>query len=102
VYCMCCIAGLCIVGLAPSRALTEASSFSAMGLGFDDELWDVVQLVAMTMVLAGGVYQWCRWSWAAVRRLGHGVTQDQLMTTQCQHGKAMVEKCLDQVRRRHC
>jgi hypothetical protein len=50
-----------------------SSSLSAMGLGLDDDnMGDVVQVLVMTMVLAGGVYQWCRWSWVAVRRLAHG------------------------------
>ena len=53
-----------------------------MGFGFDEDLWDVVQLLVMTMVLAVGVYQWCLWIWVAVRRLGHGVAHDQ-MTAQC-------------------
>ena len=70
-----------------------------MGFGFDEDLWDVVQLLVMTMVLAVGVYQWCLWIWVAVRRLGHGVAHDQ-MTAQCQRGKAKVEQCLDQGRRR--
>ena len=70
-----------------------------MGFGFDEDLWDVVQLLAMTMVLAVGVYQLCLWIWVAVRRLGHGVAHDQ-MTAQCQRGEAKVEQCLDQARRR--
>ena len=82
-----------------SLSCLAASSLSDMGFGFDDDLWDVAQWLLMTMVLAVGVYQWCRWIWVAVRRLGHGVAHDQ-MTAQCQRGKAKVEPCLDQGRRR--